>query len=141
MRDLRSSVRDFSEPISIKVMKQKISGGMPVNVESSPKIESDGLDHSLDFSLGKTQSVDYTPVIFEDYANVYLTKDMSDQGTTKTLTNSNHITIVIRRNQDYEISLETTEITIRDKVYIVEDIDEFGINTETLKINAIIKNG
>lgn len=112
MRNLRSNIRTFTEPITIFVSKQE---------------KVNGIVNSTKQSQHKT------------FGNVILNRDI---GKFENSSNMDGDTInVTIRNMNIDFYPELTKIVVRGEEYVVVQVDNFGINTENITLVARSTNG
>lgn len=108
MRDLRSNIRTFTEPIKVEIQKRdKVEGILTTITEFSKDV----------------------------WGNVWIDKKQhkNDVGSDA---NGNTVTVEML-SVGVDIIPENTHLTIRDKKYVVKTVDKFGINTETIRLTAV----
>lgn len=107
MRDLRSNVRVFTEPVTIFLKEEITENG-----------------------ITRTSNTKQVKV----FGNVMVNKDIDsfDNGSNH---NNNSIKITIRSN-NINIEPELTSVMVRNKHYLVKAVNDFAINAEYLTFTA-----
>lgn len=115
-RDLRSNIRNYSEPILIINRVQNVENGMVVN------------DHTLESEKA----------IKKAYAEVKNNYYVSQSQSNNARVVDADIKIRIL-NPRVEMIPEITDIVVRGKLYVVVKTDPYGLNTEDLWVYAKYK--
>lgn len=114
MRDLRSNIRNYTEPIEIVTLKKVFVDGEATTVVD-----------------GDNRLV---------YGNVMLDKDRTANGTNGASTIDNSVVIEML-NPRFELIPELNTLIIREQQYLINRINGFNLNAETIIVYATIKNG
>lgn len=115
-RDLRSNIRNYSEPILIINRVQNVENGMVMN------------DHTLESEKA----------IKKAYAEVKNNYYVSQSQSNNARVVDADIKIRIL-NPRVEMTPEITDIVVRNKLYVVVKTDPYGLNTEDLWVYAKYK--
>lgn len=107
MRDLRSDVRVFTEPVTIFVKEETTVNGITTTSNSKQ---------------------------IKVFGNVMVNRDI-DKFNNGANHNNDTIKINIRSN-NIDIIPELTSVMVRNKHYLVKSVDDFAINTEYLILIA-----